>query len=155
MAENCESDNKVQKKTLHNLVLRLTRRTCPTATTSPTIHVYPVDHKFMMQGSINAMNMCEKEFFQPFIKKVLVSKEMNVNKTNQAVAEAKTYSKKRKVASRKCDYCEKSYSSITAIKKHVLEAHIVALEALRQAPGDSASHNISPSVSPPAKKEKP
>ena len=49
----------------------------------------------------------------------------------------------------------KSYTYITAIKKHVLEAHIVALEVARQTPGGSASHNISPSVSPPAKKEKP
>ena len=155
VTENCETEDKVHKKTVHKLVLRLTRRTFPTATTSPTVHVYPTDQKFMIQGSMAAMDMCEKEFFIPLIKKVLAGKEAKVNETNEAVAQTKTHSKKRKGATRNCNYCENSYTSITAMKKHMLEVHIVALETARQSSGVIATHNISPSTSPPAKKEKP
>ena len=84
VTENCQTEDKVHKKTMHKLVLRLTRRTFPTATTSPTVHVYPTDQKFMIQGSMAAMDMCEKEFFIPLIKKVLAVKEMKVNETNEA-----------------------------------------------------------------------
>ena len=51
VSENVESEEKKSRKVLHKIVLRLNRRTFPTFTTSPTIHIYPTDQKLMIQGS--------------------------------------------------------------------------------------------------------
>ena len=145
-------ENKM-KKVQHKLALRLNKRTFPTATTSPTLHIYPTDQKIMIQGSRQAQLMGEKEFILPFIEKVLNGKEAKVSMINKAVSEVRLISKKRKTRqSLPCKYCELPFNSISEMKRHVVSSHIVALEALPQI--SKESDTISPSSSPPPKKEK-
>ena len=153
VVESYVMEENTMKKIQYKLVLRLNKRTFPTATTSPTFHIYPTEQKIMIQGSRQAQAMGEKEFLLPFIDKVLNGKEAKVAMANKAVSEVNVESKKRKTRQTlPCKYCETPFSSISAMKRHVLSAHIVALEALQQIPPDS--NTISPSSSPPPKKEK-
>merc|ERR1712129_609420 len=52
VTENIKMEEKTGKKVSQKLVLRLTRRTFPTSTTSPTLHIYPTEQKVMIQGSL-------------------------------------------------------------------------------------------------------
>ena len=154
IVESYVMEENTMKKIQYKLVIRLNKRTFPTATTSPTFHIYPTEQKIMIQGSRQAQAMGEKEFLLPFIDKVLNGKEAKVAMANKAVSEVNVESKKRKTRQTlPCKYGETPFSSISAMKRHVLSAHIVALEALQQIPPDS--NTISPSSSPPPKKEKP
>ena len=101
VSENCTMEEKTNKNVHHKLVFRLTRRTFPTLTTSPTMHNYPTDQKIMVQGSIQAQSMCEKEFLSPFIQKVLSGKEETAGEINKNVA--KINPKKRKKQSLPCN----------------------------------------------------
>ena len=151
--EGYEMDENKQKKVQYKIVLRLKKRTFPTATTSPTFHIYPTDQKIMIQGSRQAQLMGEKEFLLPFIEKVLNGKEANVLMINKAVSEVKISSNKRKTRQTlPCKYCDLPFSSISTMKRHVLSAHIVALEVPQKTSQDNDT--ISPSSSPPPKKEK-
>ena len=78
VTDNYEMEEKALRKVQHKLVLRLTRRIFPTSTTNATFHLYPTEQKLMIQGSIKAQTMGEKEFLLPFIKKVLAGKEDSV-----------------------------------------------------------------------------
>ena len=89
--------------------------------------------------------MCEKDFIRPFIKKVLVGNEERAIEVNEAVAKASTFSKKRKKPSLSCDYCDKRFTSIRELRKHVVSEHIVALDSAK------LQTTISPSSSPPTK----
>ena len=151
VTENYEMEERVLRKVQHKLVLRLNRRVFPTSTTNATFHLYPTEQKLMIQGSIKAQSIGEKEFLLPFVKKVLAGKEASIAETNDAVAEADVVSKKRKKPSFPCDYCENSFMSITDHKKHVLTTHIVALETAKLVKNKD---NLSPTSSPPTKKEK-
>ena len=149
VVENCEMEEKVHKKIQHKMVLRLNRRTFPTATTNQTLHIYPTIQKFMIQGSNQAQAMGEKEFLIPLIKKVLAGREESVDETNNAVSSIKTNPKIRKAVVYPCDYCKKTFPSIPAQKKHVVMSHVIAIEANNVSP----TTNISPSSSPPPAKK--
>ena len=129
VSENVESEEKTSKKVQHKIVLRLNKRTFPTSTTSPTIHIYPTDQKLMIQGSLQAQTMAEKDFLRPLVEKVLSGKETSIKAFNHKVAKTELNSKKRKKVFFPCDYCNNSFSSIQEIKKHIASNHIVALES--------------------------
>ena len=115
--ESYVMDEKTLKKIQYKIVLRLNKRTFPTATTSPTFHIYPTDQKIMIQGSRQAQVMGEKEFLLPFIDKVLNGKEAKVSMLNKAVSEAKVNQNKRKTRqSLPCKYCDLPFSSISTMK---------------------------------------
>ena len=65
------------------------------------MHNYPTDQKIMVQGSIQAQSMCEKELLSPLIKKVLSGKEETAGEINKNVA--KINPKKRKKQSLPCN----------------------------------------------------
>jgi hypothetical protein len=115
VSENVEGEEKTSRKVQLKIVLRLNRRTVPTFTTSPTIHIYPTDQKLMIQGSFQAKSMAEKEFLLPLLEKVLSGKEASVGAFNQKVAKTEIISNKRKKVYYPCDYCDTSFPSITAI----------------------------------------
>ena len=95
--------------------------------------------------------MAENEFLRPLLDKVLSGKEASVKEFNYKVSKTEFASKKRKKNHFPCDYCDNSFPSITAIKKHIASSHIVALVAAKLTPQTVIT---SPSSSPPAKKEK-
>ena len=89
----------------------------------------------MIQGSVQAQSMCEKEFIHPFIKKVLAGNEERSKDINKAVATVCVNPKKRKKPSLPCHYCDKRFTGIRELKKHGLTDHIVALDSAKlQAP---------------------
>ena len=103
-------------------------------------NIYPTDQKVMIQGSQAAQAMCKKEFVVPLVKTLLSGKDEEVVKVNQAVEDAATTKKKNDLKRKKepfpCHYCERSFSSVTAVKKHTLTNHIVALEEVKNLPED-------------------
>ena len=115
ITENTKTEEKAGIKVSQKLVLRLTRRTFPTSTTSSTVHVYPTEQKVMIQGSRAAQDMCEKEFVVPLVKKLLAGKNNEVEMVNKAVANTEK-TLKRKKEPFPCDYCERKLTSTPPVK---------------------------------------
>ena len=78
VVENCELEEITGKKVGQKLVVKLTRRKYPTTVSSSTIHIYPTEQKFMIQGSVHAKSMAEKEFLLPLIRSSLVGQTIKV-----------------------------------------------------------------------------
>ena len=141
--ENMELRESKNMKVHTKIVMELQLNQTPGAKTKPTVHLFPGDAKVEIQGSNAAQERAANEYFVPLLKKLLKGNEIVVENIKKAIAETKEESKKRKPRqiTLDCNLCECKFMSESDLRCHRARIHAITI--------------VSPSASPPSKKDKP
>ena len=141
--ENIELREAKGMKVHTKIVMEMQLSQSPGAKTKPTVHLFPGDSKVEIQGSNAAQERAANEYFVPLLKKLLKGNEVVVEKIMKAIAETKDQTKKRKPKHNTldCNLCECKFISEIDLRGHRARIHAITL--------------VSPTASPPSKKEKP
>ena len=142
--ENMELRESKNKKVHTKIVMEMQLNQSPASRTKPTIHLFPGDSKIEIQGSNAAQERAANEYFVPLLKKLLKGNEVVVEKIQSAIVATKEKPKKRKPkdVTLDCSMCECKFMTESDLRVHRAKIHGIV-------------HLVSPTASPPCKKDKP